>query len=194
MEWEVIGPTWLTQEYFGTLGMVDWGDDPRFLEKSNEWLVGCNSFFRRDILERMNGFDTRLGRKKKLLLSGEEVQFQHRLKAIGGRLFYHPGVRIYHYVPRERVEPSFFYRRYYWGGITDYIMSRTLESISYETIAQAEGEGSRLGRLLTRGFKAVGFFVPNDETIQSRIYFSYVLGWLVAVMRYGWRKIDLNKA
>jgi len=196
LDWEVPAPVWLTEEYFGALGWVNWGREARFLEGSGEWLVGCNSLYRRDILEQMNGFDTRLGRKKKLLLSGEEVQFQHRLKAINGRLYYHPGICIFHAVPKERTEPGFFYRRYYWGGITDYIMSRTLEKISYETIGDVEevSEGSRVKRLFQKSFQAVGLFTSEEDKVRSRIYVSYVFGWLVAVLKYSWRKMDLDTA
>lgn len=193
LEWEVPAPGWLTEEYYGALGWVDWGNDPRFLDGADEWLVGCNSLYRRDILQQLNGFDTRLGRKKKMLLSGEEVQFQHRLKAINGRLYYHPGIRIYHFVAKERTEPSFFYRRYYWGGITDYIMSRTLENVAHEIIVQGKEEGSRIKRLLSKGVQAMGLFTSAEEKIRSRIYLAYVLGWLVAVVKYGWRKMDLDK-
>lgn len=195
LDWEVPAPGWLTKEYYGALGWVDWGDEARFLEGAGEWLVGCNSLYRLDILEKMNGFDTRLGRKKKLLLSGEEVQFQHRLKAINGRLYYHPGILISHSVPKERIEPRFFYRRYYWGGITDYIMSRTLEEVAYDTINQEDikDEDSRIKRLLKKGLHSIGLFIEEEEKIRSRIYISYVLGWLVAKVKYGWRKMDLNK-
>jgi glycosyltransferase involved in cell wall biosynthesis len=194
LDWEVEAPSWLTKEYYGALGWVNWGDKARFHEGAGEWQVGCNSLYRRDILEKMDGFDTRLGRKKKLLLSGEEVQFQHRLKAIGGRLYYHPGICIFHSVPKERTQPSFFYRRYYWGGITDYIMSKTLAAVSYETVAQDEEstEGSRLKRVLVKSFQAVGLFVSREETIRSRIYICYVCGWLMAVVKYGFRKMDLE--
>jgi glycosyltransferase involved in cell wall biosynthesis len=193
LDWEVPAPAWLTRDYYGALGWVDWGDKPRFLEGAGEWLVGCNSLYRRDILELLNGFDTRLGRKKKLLLSGEEVQFQHRLKAINGRLYYHPGICIFHAVPEERTRPSFFYRRYYWGGITDYIMSKTLEDVAYESIAGDGAGESRLKRLLLRTVQATGLFTPSVKKIQSRIYLAYVLGRLVAVVKYGWRKMDLDK-
>lgn len=193
LDWEVPAPSWLTEEYYGALGWVDWGEEPRFLDGAGEWLVGCNSLYRLDILEQMNGFDTRLGRKKKMLLSGEEVQFQHRLKAIDGRLFYHPGIRIFHAVPKERTEPSFFYRRYYWGGITDYIMSRTLENVAYDTLAEEVDDESQVRRLLTRGMQAIGLFTSVEEKIRSRIYLAYVFGWLVAVGKYGWRKMDLDR-
>ncbi len=192
LQWEVPAPPWLSEEYYPALGWVDWGDNPRFLEGAGEWLVGCNSLYRKDILEKLNGFDTRLGRKKKLLLSGEEVQFQHRLKAVNGRLYYHPGISISHFVPKERTEPAFFYRRYYWGGITDYIMSKTLEKVPYETLETDADKGGRLKRLFSRGIQAVGLSASGDKRIQSRIYFSYVFGWVIAMVKYGWRTIDLD--
>ncbi len=193
LDWEVPAPPWLTEEYYSALGWVDWGEEPRFLTGADEWLVGCNSLYRKDILEQLNGFDTRLGRKKKLLLSGEEVQFQHRLQAVNGRLYYHPGVCIYHAVPRERTEPAFFYRRYYWGGITDYIMSKTLENVAHESLEQGGDGESRLKRLLMNCWQATGLFTPAEKTIQGRIYLSYVAGQLMATVKFGWRKLDLDQ-
>lgn len=187
LEWEVVAPSWITQELETTLGYINWGTAHRFLTESGERLGGGNSFYPRSLLVEMNGFDTRLGRKKNLLLSGEETQFQHRLKAMGGRLFYHPGVRIHHYVAKERTAPDFFYKRYYWGGITDYIMSRTLQGVSFEHISQEEESGSRFSRLLTHSFNAVGMYGSEKNTIRSRIYMSYVFGQIMALIKYGWR-------
>jgi glycosyltransferase involved in cell wall biosynthesis len=189
LEWEVQPPTWMNNELWVALGYVNWGNERRFLSASGERLGGGNSFYLKSILEKMHGFDTRLGRKKNLLLSGEETQFQHRLKTLGGRLYYHPGIRIFHYVTRERTKPAFFYRRYYWGGVTDYIMSKTLHDLPFEHIAQPEENGSQMGRLVANGIRALGVFYPEEKRIQSRIYMSYVLGRLVAVVKYGWRKI-----
>ncbi len=187
LEWEVTSPEWITREYWVTLGYVDWGSDPRFLSGPAERLGGGNSFFPRHLLEEMEGFDTRLGRKKNLLLSGEETQLQHRLQARGGKLFYHPGIKIFHFVAKERTEPSFFYRRYYWGGVTDYIMSRTLQGVSFEHIAQSGQPGSKMSRALANGFNSLGLSRAESKTFQGRIYISYVLGQLAAMLKYGWR-------
>ncbi|XCN73756.1 MAG: glycosyltransferase [Candidatus Electrothrix aestuarii] len=190
LEWEVEAPCWITGEYKVTLGWLNWGEEARFLTEPSERLGGGNSFYQRATLESMQGFDTRLGRKKKLLLSGEETQFQHRLKATGGRLYYHPGILIHHFVPKERTAPSFFYKRYYWGGITDYLMSRTLQNISFEAIAQEEEGGSSLLRLFVHTWKALGFFVRDEEKIQGRIYLTYVIGWVWAAIRYRWEDLS----
>ncbi len=193
LEWEVASPEWITEEHWVTLGYVNWGGKERFLTAPGERLGGGNSFYPRALLEKMQGFDTRLGRKKNLLLSGEETQFQHRLKAMGGNLYYHPGIRIFHFVPQERTIPAFFYRRYYWGGITDYLMSKTLQGFSFEHIAQPEKSGSQLGRLLKNSITALGLFRSESAVLQSRIYISYVIGRLVAVLKFGWRRLDLNR-
>jgi len=194
LEWEVEAPDWINDEYKTTLGWMNWGETERFLTGPNERLGGGNSFYLKPILKEMQGFDTRLGRKKNLLLSGEETQFQHRLQAMGGQLFYHPGILIDHYVAKERIEPSFFYRRYYWGGVTDYIMSKTLHKVAFESIDQSteQESESQITRVLINCLKALGLFVSIGEKIQSRIYMAYVFGSLVAVIKYGWRKMDLD--
>ena len=193
LEWEVAPPSWITGEYETTLGFIDWGKENRFLTGTDERLGGGNSFYPRRLLQDMDGFDTRLGRKKQLLLSGEETQFQHRLKALGGRLYYHPGVKIHHYVPKERTNPDFFYKRYYWGGITDFIMSRTLQGVEFKPVSQGSESTSRLGRVVSHGFNALGILGPEERKIQSRIYLSYVVGHLMALIKYGKKNSELTE-
>jgi hypothetical protein len=108
----------------------------------------------------------------------------------GGRLFYHPGIRIFHAVTEERAEPSFFYKRYYWGGITDYVMARTLRGIRFQHIDQSGEPGSRARRLITNFYHALGLFESSDKVIQSRIYLSYVIGRIVAMLKYGWKRVE----
>ncbi len=186
LEWEVPGPDWINEELCVPLGKVDWGDEKRFLTRPWERLGGGNSFYLLSILKKMGGFDSRLGRKKNLLLSGEETQFQHRLRAMNGRLYYHPGIRIFHFVPIERMAPRFFYRRYYWGGITDYIMSKTLQDVAYQAITDAEKQeqGTALSRLFKNLIRATGLSGNQGAVIRSRIYLAYVYGWLVAKIKY----------
>lgn len=188
LEWEKNGPDWITEDLLVALGKVDWGTQERFLTEPWERLGGGNSFYVKSVLEKMGGFDNRLGRKKKLLLSGEETQFQHRIRAIGGRLYYHPGVRIFHYVPIERMEPMFFYRRYYWGGVTDYIISKTLVGTNYTPIDEQKEQSSFVYRLISNALSATGLLGSKGAAIKSRIYFSYLLGWAVAVLKHGRRK------
>jgi glycosyltransferase involved in cell wall biosynthesis len=183
--WEQTPPSWLTEYYYGALGWVDWGDRARFLDPESEWLVGCNSLFRKQTLKSVGGFDTRLGRKKNLLLSGEEVQLHHKIKRMKGRFYYHPEVHVRHHVKAARITPGYFYRRYYWGGITDYIMAKTLQGMPSQIVSKRDETGSRIGRLVTHGLRSTGIGVSVDKTIQSRIYLSYVVGQIAAMMKFG---------
>jgi glycosyltransferase involved in cell wall biosynthesis len=187
--WEAPPPPWLTDYYYGALGWVNWGEDARYLDPESEWLVGCNSLFRRATLENYGGFDVRLGRKKNLLLSGEEVQLHHKLRAAGGTFYYHPAVHVHHSVPRERVTPEYFYRRYYWGGVTDYVMTHTLPGTPSQVLSE-ETKGSRLGRLTTHGIQSLGVGVDVNRKIQSRIYLAYAVGYVVAMLKYGWKGVE----
>ena len=187
--WEKEPPSWLTEYYFGALGWVDWGREARFLDPASEWLVGCNSLFRRDTLEKFGGFDVRLGRKRNLLLSGEEVHLHHKIRAAGGTYYYHPAVHVHHQVSKERTTPQYFYRRYYWGGITDYLMAKTLPGMVSQIVSE-EPQGSRLSRLMNHSFQSLGIRVPTDHKIQSRIYLCYVVGQLMAMLKYGWRRLE----
>ena len=127
LEWETNCPDWINEELSVPLGKVYWGDKPCPLT-NDQRLGGGNSFFPKTRLKEFGGFEERLGRKHGSLLSGEETQLQKRIEAEGGFLYYHPGVCIRHFVSAERTKPSWFYKRYYWGGVSDYIMRKTLNS------------------------------------------------------------------
>ena len=188
--WEDEPPSWLTEYYYGALGWVNWGNMARFLDPATEWLVGCNSIFRRQSLEKFGGFDVRLGRKKKLLLSGEEVQLHHKIRAAGGTFYYNPAVHVHHQVSSERTTPSYFYRRYYWGGVTDYVMTKTLPGMASQIVSGEEPKESRLGRLMKHSLRSLGIGTKTEQKIQSRIYLSYVMGQVVAILKYGWRGLE----
>ncbi|HMP77509.1 MAG TPA: glycosyltransferase [Kiritimatiellia bacterium] len=188
LDWNAPPPDWLDTELQECLGRLDWGDTARWLTP-RERLGGGNSFYPRAVLEASGGFDTRLGRKKNLLLSGEETQLQRRLEAAGHRLFYHPGVRMLHAVPEERLRPDFFQRRYYWGGITDELIRRSLAGLPAAPPLPSAAVTGHAGpvhsalRLIRNAVAAAGF-AGQTRRIRGRIYWSYVWGRLVGAWRW----------
>jgi len=187
LEWETTPPPWIDAELRVSLGEIELGGEARFLGPG-ERLGGGNSFYRRRILEETGGFDVRLGRRKGMLLSADETELQHRIQNLGGRLYYHPGVRIHHFVPRERALPSYFYSRYYWGGRSDRTMTEVLGGMTYRDLELEKQEGSRLGRLGRNAFAAVNPFGPPGERIRARVYLAYVAGWLIQSLAGGGTK------
>lgn len=184
LEWEADPPPWIDAELRVSLGEIELGGVARFLGPG-ERLGGGNSFYRREILEETGGFDVRLGRRKGMLLSADETELQHRIQNRGGRLYYHPGVRIHHFVPRERILPSYFYSRYYWGGRSDRTMREVLAEMTYRDLELEKQEGSRLGRLTRNICAAANPFASPDERIRARVYLAYAAGWIAQSLAGG---------
>ena len=192
LEWETEPSIWMNEELCGPLGRVTWGNEP-FIMNPDQHLGGGNSFFRKTYLEDLGGFNERLGRKANLLLSNEEVHLRRRIASVGGTVYYHPGVCIRHFVPAERVEPKWFYRRYFWEGISDRIMERSLaeEGCSVpdageQTSSVQIGRAAQIRRLMKNSWHALGLFSGRADIVRGRIYMSYVFGWCFApfALRY----------
>ncbi len=196
LDWETTSPDWINEELNVPLGKVYWGNEPCRL-RNDQRLGGGNSFFPKIRLKELGGFEERLGRKHVSLLSGEETQLQKRIEAEGGFLYYHPGVCIKHFVSAERTKPSWFYRRYYWGGVSDYIMGKTLNSKSSQNDIHTEGRSNRnrrkeqISRVVRNSRHSLGLFSSRKERIYGRIYMSYVFGWFAGLFRwYGQRYLS----
>ncbi len=197
LDWGVPNPGWIDDELKVPLGFINWGQEPRVLS-NNERLGGGNSIYNRAELERLGGFDERLGRKKDNLLSGEETQLQKIIEEDGGKLYYHPGITIYHWVSKERVQPKWFYRRYYWGGVSDYFMNKTLanragpKGLHRERNDLSEEQG-RWTRIISNLINSLGFFSTREDTVQARIYLSYVFGYGSGIYRWQLKKLCKNE-
>lgn len=190
LDWETKAPAWINEELSVPLGKVFWGDRECWLTPQQR-LGGGNSFYRKEFLKDIGGFDETLGRKPGVLLSGEETELQHRVLAAGKSLYYHPQVAIWHFVSRERVEPAWFYKRYYWGGISDAIMRRSMKKQNVQecsqgnTVDDSDGGGSRFNRILRNVWCSFGIMVPEAAKVRARIYMSYVSGRIAGSLRIG---------
>lgn len=182
LKWEVPEPEWINHALRLPLGFLDWGRQPRRLTPA-EFLIGANCSYCRAVLEQFGGFDEHLGRKKNCLLSGEEILIQRKIEQNSGYLFYAPAAGVQHLVPAARTQPWWFYHRFFWGGVTDVLLSRTVQATSAsikQTIVAGPQRGGALTRLLCNSVAATGFAATHSRRIQGRIYMTYVLGWLWA--------------
>ncbi|EKD87943.1 MAG: hypothetical protein ACD_35C00131G0003, partial [uncultured bacterium] len=79
-------------------------------------------------------------------------------------------------------------RRYFWGGVTDCYMKKTLtENGSTEEVVQLRKMNSlqcRMSRLLGNILRAAGLSLSVTKIIHARIYVSYVIGWLFGIFRW----------
>lgn len=181
--WEEKGPEWLIPDIQGCLGLLDFGTVPRQFG-GLETLFGANCFFHRQVLERFGGFNERLGRLNKVLLSGEETLLQRQIENAGDCLWYDPQVSVRHWVPASRTTRKWFYRRYYWGGVSDYFMEKILGPVMGSPGAQRER--GRVQRVVRNILSSLGL-ASQTQVVHARIYMSYVVGWFVGGLK--WRRM-----
>ncbi len=139
--WEASRPEWLSESLLTHLSILDLGESPRWIEE-NEFVCGTNMAFLNQSVEDAGFFETRLGRRGKSLISNEEALLFHKLRMVGGKIYYQPRVIVNHVIPKERIKKRWFFKRAFAQGISDYIFnilkpqatSRKYNNINYFSI------------------------------------------------------------
>ncbi len=106
-------PKWFKDEYESHVQ----GDIARFFSKE-ECLDGGNMFLRRDLLERLNGFDASLGMSGTKLAYGEETALQLRVRAEmpSAEVYYDPRLYLRHLVRPEKMRLGWVLRHRWVAG------------------------------------------------------------------------------
>jgi hypothetical protein len=106
--------------YRGVIGYVDDGDRVMVFGKDAPGiLMGGNAVVRRRVLQQTGDFLPTLGpRPDRRLLSGEDEDFYARLLTAGAHGLYLPGLKIYHFVPPERLTKQYYRRWCFWNGVS----------------------------------------------------------------------------
>ncbi len=118
-------PDWYENEFLQVYGSTNSGEVIKWMEFP-EHPFGLNMAFRRDIFEQIGAFNTQLGRKKKNLLSSEELDIFWRVNNCGLKVIYSPHALLYHRIPAERISKEWIISRYYWQGISDIVFHQTV--------------------------------------------------------------------
>jgi glucosyl-dolichyl phosphate glucuronosyltransferase len=118
--WGAVPPSWMPASYRGVIGHVDDGNrEMVFGEDAPGILMGGNAVVRRRVVQQAGEFMTALGpRPDRRLFSGEDEEFYGRLLNTGARGVYRPGLKIYHYVPPERLTKRYYRRWCFWNGVS----------------------------------------------------------------------------
>jgi GT2 family glycosyltransferase len=118
--WPTRIPGWLTNELFPYLSISEYNESNELvvLDFPDEYPVGASIAYPRELLEKYCGFNSKLGRKGNLLLSGEETELNLRLHNDGYPIYHCPQAIVHHQIHPTRLSKSFFRSRYYWSGRT----------------------------------------------------------------------------
>ncbi|BAY34802.1 family 2 glycosyl transferase [Nostoc carneum NIES-2107] len=133
--WEAERPNWLTDDFLLYLSVLDLSEYPRPL-KDEEILVGANISFPRRLLEKLHGFNPMLGRTGNKLLSCEETSLFQEIDNMGYQRFYHPEISVKHHIHSNRIDSSWFRRRFFWQGVSEAVLH--IESQSLSTSARTK--------------------------------------------------------
>lgn len=98
-------PAWLGEAAVADLVPLDLGDTERIL-RPPEYLWGANMAVRARVFDRIGGWDPGIGRRGDDRGTYEDVEYQDRVRAAGGSVWYCPGARVFHRVPPELVTPA----------------------------------------------------------------------------------------
>lgn len=116
--WESEKPRWIVPRLYTYFSCIDWSNEPCYLE-TGRYLYGCNMAFRRNILYDCGGFNTRLGRIGKSLLSNEEWQVFHYIDKKGFKKHYDPEIYVEHTIKSSRMNWKWLNERLYWQGVSN---------------------------------------------------------------------------
>jgi GT2 family glycosyltransferase len=110
-------PYWWKDAY----GTFEHSQSARSLHQS-EFLMGCNFFVRRKVLEGMNGFDAGLGMSDKNLGYHEETELQIRIReAMPHKLIYYdPNLHVFHLIRPEKMTSRWILNSFFASGRCSY--------------------------------------------------------------------------
>jgi glycosyltransferase involved in cell wall biosynthesis len=111
--WEATPPpTWLTsnQHLMDRLAIMDYPNRCvlSYPMRGRPQVWGANMAFRREVFERVGGFDHQRGIVGRKLYRGEEVELINRALQHGCRIVYDPAVTVLHRIGRSRMRKGYF--------------------------------------------------------------------------------------
>lgn len=148
------------------LSLIDLGE--RMVEIDPTYVIGLNFAIRKKTLLELGGFHPDNISKHLQQFQGDgETGLASKIKSSGYKAFYHPGAKVFHRIPADRLSVEAFQQRFFYQGVCD----------SYSAIRK---------RGTTAGISEP-VFDPDDPTVPKhpeyddyyrRIHHAYVDGFL----------------
>ena len=116
-------PEWWRPEFDGKIGHFDRGNDVIVSRDPADGLIGigANVAFRREVFDRLGLFRAELGRTKKRLYMGDDLDLVNRVRRSGSIAVYDPGVVVEHRPDLSRLTKEYLRRWYTYYGEWDFV-------------------------------------------------------------------------
>ncbi len=161
-------------------------------------LSGGNMFWRRDALERLGGFDPRLGMAGDSLGYGEETDLQTRLRRSDPEalLFYEPLLRVLHLARREKLSLLWRARRIFANGRARALCAPGPEPLTPALAAELAMALARLaGQLTVRTLARDRGRYPAWQNYVYEVALGHLreVGRIVALMERGGQRSSIRR-
>jgi glycosyltransferase involved in cell wall biosynthesis len=117
--WEAPPPHWMSPALYGVLAISDGGTVRLPLGKRlNDHImpIGANMAIRRQVIDRVGGWNPSLGKLLNTLRTGEDHEFSLKMAEAGLRGTYEPDAWVRHRVPADRLTRAYFRRWFFDNG------------------------------------------------------------------------------
>jgi glucosyl-dolichyl phosphate glucuronosyltransferase len=116
--WECPAPAWMSPALHGVLAVPDNGTAPLPIVAGTSGVmpIGANMAVRSDVIAKIGGLRTDLGKLEGTLRTGEDHEFFLRLVQGGYRGMYEPSALVHHLVPASRLRRGYFGRWLFRNG------------------------------------------------------------------------------
>jgi len=117
--WEAPAPSWMSPALYGVLAIADGGEQPLQIKAGGHehpMTIGANMAVRASVIRRLGGLRRDLGKLGGTLRTGEDHEFFLRMIHGGCQGVYEPAAVVRHFVPRARLDRSYFRSWLYQNG------------------------------------------------------------------------------
>lgn len=156
-------PRWFGAEIGTWYSTVDFGPEPRVLDRPDEVPWGLNLAVRTDLARAAGGFAEHLGRTEGDLRGGEEARFVAWIRAAGAPVVYEPRAAVHHVVPAERLRLGWLLRRAWDGGLD------ALEHSRATGHPFRPGVPAAAGRAAFRGWREAARRVRRSDSLEEAL-------------------------
>lgn len=170
-------PKWLSTGLAGNLGAYDLGDELMNIQNPGLTPRGLNYSISRSFLEEIGGFDPKLGRVGKNLLSNEELQMTELALKKGWQVVYIPAALVAHNVAPERLNRSWFLSRGWWQGISECYREQLAGRAGFAQLSRGAE------RFLRGIYKAFQYISDPAERFDKLVYAYGQIGYLNAAIQ-----------
>jgi glycosyltransferase involved in cell wall biosynthesis len=170
-------PPWLSASMSGNLGAYDLGPEPVWITQPGLTPRGLNYSLRKSFLDAIGGFDLKLGRVGKNLLSNEELLMTQKALQDGWQVVYVPDALVAHNVAPERMLRGWFLRRSWWQGISECYREQMTGKAG---VQQLRWGGERLVRGL---YKSLKYVADPPQRFENFLYAYGQVGYLWSAVR-----------